>query len=245
MSRRANRRVSRRPPWAALIIAPLATIALAVLGSSSCAASAPTGDSARTPPPADSAPALYNLANAYARAGKPGLAVLNYERAKLLDPSDPDVDANLRHVRETAGFPPKSRNALDRVTGIASPRILAWVGVLGLLIAGVSALARRRYPRHRFKLLAATLVGISVLGVTIANAIALWPIMHEAVVIAHAAPVRASPVPIEEALFELPEATIVRMSDVHDGFALVQTQEGRSGWVPVTSLAPVLPKTRR
>jgi hypothetical protein len=261
MSRRVNRRPSRRPPWAALIIAPVATIALAVLGSSSCAASAPTGDFARTPPPADSAlaqpsyskpaqpgysaPALYNLANAYARAGKPGLAVLNYERAKLLDPSDPDVDANLRHVRETAGFPPKSRNALDRVTGIASPRILAWVGVLGLLIAGVSALARRRYPRHRFKLLAATLVGISVLGVTIADAIALWPIMHEAVVIAHAAPVRASPVPIEEALFELPEATIVRMNDVHDGFALVQTQEGRSGWVPVTSLAPVLPKTRR
>jgi hypothetical protein len=268
MSRRVNRRVSRRPPWAALIIAPVATIALAVLGSSSCAASAPTGDFAPAQPsyskpaqsgqsapaptgqsvpaqPGYSAPALYNLANAYARAGKPGLAVLNYERAKLLDPSDPDVDANLRHVREASGFPPKSRNALDRVTGIASPRILAWVGVLGLLIAGVSALARRRYPRHRFKLLAATLVGISVLGVTIANAIALWPIMHEAVVIAHAAPVRASPVPIEEAHFELPEATIVRMSDVHDGFALVQTQEGRSGWVPVTSLAPVLPKTRR
>src|SRR3982074_279247 len=116
MSRRVNRRVSRRPPWAALIIAPVATIALAVLGSSSGAASAPTADSAPAQPsypkpaqsghsprapagqsvpaqPGYSAPALYNLANAYARAGKPGLAVLNYERAKLLDPSDPDVAA--------------------------------------------------------------------------------------------------------------------------------------------------------
>ena len=33
--------------------------------------------------------------NSYARAGKPGLAVLNYERAALLAPDDPDINANL------------------------------------------------------------------------------------------------------------------------------------------------------
>jgi len=45
---------------------------------------------AQSPPPpsqpAYSADGLYNLANSYARAGKPGLAVLNYERASLLAP---------------------------------------------------------------------------------------------------------------------------------------------------------------
>src|SRR5271154_2724545 len=61
-----------------------------------------------------SAAALYNLGNAYARTGKPGLAVLNYERARLLEPNDPDINANLRHVREAAGLPAESRNALDR-----------------------------------------------------------------------------------------------------------------------------------
>ena len=35
-----------------------------------------------------SADGLYNLANSYARAGKPGLAVLYYERAALLAPDD-------------------------------------------------------------------------------------------------------------------------------------------------------------
>jgi hypothetical protein len=60
--------------------------------------------------PGYSAPALYNLANAYARQGKPGLAVLNYKRAKLLDPNDPDIDANLRQVRQSAGLPPESRS---------------------------------------------------------------------------------------------------------------------------------------
>ena len=85
--------IRRAPPGIVLLIA------LALLGAAGHAAQAPAGYSA---------PALYNLANAYARAGKPGLAVLNYERAKLLEPNDPDIDANLRHVREAAGLPPES-----------------------------------------------------------------------------------------------------------------------------------------
>jgi tetratricopeptide (TPR) repeat protein len=219
--------VSRRAPWGVLLIA------LAMSGSASHAAQAPAGYSA---------PALYNLANAYARAGKPGLAVLNYERARLLEPNDPDIDANLRHVREAAGLPPESRNRFERIAGIASPRILAWVGVLGLLVAGVSVLARWLYPRHRHKLLAATLVGISLLGVTVGSGVTLWPIMHEAVVITQTAPVRVSPVPIEEALFVLPEASIVRMLAEHDGFVLIRTKAGRTGWAQRANLAPIVPK---
>ncbi len=68
-----------------------------------------------------SAAALYNLANAYARAGKPGLAVLNYERAKLLDPQDPDIDANLaarpRRIRIAAGAcnRPRAARSVSRI----------------------------------------------------------------------------------------------------------------------------------
>jgi hypothetical protein len=179
--------MTRRAPWGIL------GLALTLLGSASLAAQASPGYSA---------PALYNLANAYARGGKPGLAVLNYERARLLEPNDPDIDANLRQVREASGLPPESRSGFERMAGIASPRLLAWVGVLGLGLAGISALARRSYPRHRRKLLAAVLLGASLLGLSVGNGVALWPIMHEAV-ITRAAPVRVSPVPIEEPLFVL------------------------------------------
>lgn len=218
--------IRRAPPWSVLLIA------LALFGAASHAAQAPAGYSA---------PALYNLANAYARAGKPGLAVLNYERAKLLEPNDPDIDANLRHVREASGLPPESRSGLDRLTGFASPQILAWVGVLGLAVAGLSALARLRYKTHRRKLLAATTLGICLLGLSLANAAALWPVMHEAV-ITHAAPVRVSPVPIEEPIFVLPEASVVRMTDEHDGFVLVRASSGRTGWVPGADLVSIVPK---
>ena len=45
---------------------------------------------------------FYNLGNAYFRAGDPGRAVLNYERALALDPAQPEARANLQLVREQA-----------------------------------------------------------------------------------------------------------------------------------------------
>jgi hypothetical protein len=231
--------ISRRSPWAVLVIA------LALFTSASHAAQ--TQGQGQAPAQAQaqagySAPALYNLANAYARSGKPGLAILNYERARLLEPNDPDIDANSTHVRAAAGLPPEFRSRFERLAGFASPRILAWVGILGLLTAGVSVLARQLYPRHRRRLLAMALVGIALLGVTIGSGVALWPIMHEAVVITQTAPVRVSPVPIEEPVFELPEASIVRMIEEHDGFVLIRTQAGRTGWAQRANVAPVVPK---
>jgi hypothetical protein len=223
-------------------------VACAVLGGKMALAQVPaqpTPTVARETRPQTgySAAALYNLANAYARSGKPGFAILNYERARLLEPNDPDIDANLRHVRETSGVPPPVRSRFERITAIAGPGVLAWAGVLGLLIGGVCALAQRRYPRHRGKLMAAAVLGFSLLGFTIAGAIVEWPVMREAVVIVHSAPVRVSPVPIGDALFELPEATIVTAGAEHDGFILVRTAQGRTGWVPVANLAAIVPRT--
>jgi hypothetical protein len=185
---------------------------------------------------------LYNLANAYARAGKPGFAVLNYERAKLLDPNDPDIEANLNHVREAAGLSPEARNQFERISGIVGPQMLAWLGVLGLLIAGTGVLRLRFYPRHRRKFAAAAFLGLSLLGASIGNGVILWPVAHEAVVVTHTAPVRVSPAIIEETLFVLPEASIVSTGAEHDGFVLVRTAAGRAGWVPSTNLAPILPQ---
>ncbi|MGB6354682.1 MAG: tetratricopeptide repeat protein, partial [Steroidobacteraceae bacterium] len=193
------------------------------------------------PPVGYSAAALYNLANSYARAGKPGFAILNYERARLLDPSDPDIEANLNHLRAASGLPPESHNRFERIAGIAGPQILPWLGVLGLLLAGTGTLRLRFYPRYRRTYAVATLLGISLLGLSVANAISLWPRMHQAVVVTQTAPVRVSPALIEETLFVLPEAAIVSTGAEHDGFVLVRTDAGRTGWVPSTSLAPIVP----
>jgi hypothetical protein len=193
-------------------------------------------------PTSYSAASLYNVGNAYARAGKPGPAVLNYERAWLLTPNDPDIEANLHRVREAAGLTPESPSRFERIAAIAGPQILAWVGLVGLLISGGSLVAGRLYPGRRRLLAGAALAGIVLMGMTLCNAIALWPTLHAAVVIAPSAPVRVAPVANEEPSFVLPEAQLVAVTAEHDGFVLIQTKAGRTGWVPEANLALVVPK---
>lgn len=193
-----------------------------------------------------SAAALYNAANAYARAGKPGMAVLNYERASLLAPNDPDIEANLRFVREPLRLPSESRNALARAVTLAGPATIAWNGVIGMLIVGMSLLAgqidrRHRWGRYRLIRRAASAVGMAMIGLTVANGLVVWPKLHEAVVIADKTAVRVSPAPMGDPLFLLSEAETVRITAEHEGFVLVQTREGRTGWAAHASLAPVVP----
>lgn len=189
-----------------------------------------------------SAADLYNLANSYARAGKPGMAIVNYERARLLSPGDPDVLANLRLVRASAHLPSETPDFLDRVAEIASPFWMTWIGALGLTLAGLSLIAAQLSSRRRMVRGAAMLLGASMLGLTICSALALWPRLHQGVVIAAATPVRVSPVPMGDPLFSLPEGEKVKITAEHDGFALIETRAGRAGWIADSNVAPIVPR---
>lgn len=79
-----------------------------------------------------SAKLYYNLGNSYYRIGKTGEAVLAYERALRLDPTDTDVRHNLEFVNSRLTDRPGERgtfigNALDAVATAASPNTWAWV----------------------------------------------------------------------------------------------------------------------
>jgi hypothetical protein len=189
-----------------------------------------------------SAASLYNLANSYARAGKPGMAILNYERASLLSPGDPDVQANLRLVRASAHLPSETPDTLDRVAEIASPFWISWIGVVGLTLLGASLIAAHLSSRHRLVRGTAMLLGASMISLTICSAFALWPRLHQGVVIAAATPVRVSPVPMGDPLFSLPEGEKVKITAEHDGFALIETRAGRAGWISGSNLAPIVPR---
>jgi hypothetical protein len=188
-----------------------------------------------------SAAGLYNLANSYARAGKPGMAILNYERARLLSPGDPDVLANLRLVRASAHLPPETPGSLDRLATVVSPFWIAWIGALGLTLVGAGLVAAQLSSRYRPARGAAILLGLAMLGLALCDALALWPRLHQGVVVSAATPVRVSPVPMGEPLFSLPEGEKVKITAEHDGFALIETR-GRAGWVSDSSLAPIVPR---
>jgi hypothetical protein len=215
--------------------APLAWLILGVV----CMASRTQAATAETT--GYSAAALYNSANAYVRAGKPGLAVLNYERASLLDPDDPDVDANLRFVRESLHVAAEPQRWTDRLVKVASPAVVAWLGIAGVVMMGAGLLAGRLAPRRRRTRRAAIVAGAALVGFTVSNGMVLWPKLHEAVILREATPARVAPVPMGDPLFVLPEAETVRITAEHEDFVLVRTRAGRAGWVLRANLAPVVP----
>ena len=209
-------------------------VALAVLGVCLAGTTAP--------PASYSATALYNLGNSYARAGKTSLAVLNYQRARLLAPSDADIAANLRFVRESAKLPADAPTWFERAFEFTSPTILYWSGISGILLAGCCLLAGRLAVGVRSLRRLGIGVGVALAGVTVCNAMALWPLRHAGVILTAATPVRVSPVPMGDPLFTLPEAETVQMTDAHEGFVLIQTRAGKTGWVAAANLAPVVPR---
>jgi len=153
------------------------------------------------------------------------------------------VAANLRYVRDSLRLAPEPRKWFDPAVGLASPLVLAWMGVVGLGLLAMSLLAGRISSRHRLIRLAAAGVGLAFVGVTVCNCIVIWPKLHDGVVITAATPVRVSPVPMGDTLFVLPEAETVRMLAEHDSFVLVRTSAGRTGWVSRANLAAVVAAT--
>lgn len=190
-----------------------------------------------------SADGFYNLGNSYARAGKPGLAVLSYERAALLAPGDRDINANLAYVRASARVSIKPQGWFARLVQEASPSPTwaAWLGVSGLALVGIGLVAIKVASRFLWIPRSAITVGVAQIGLTVFNALLLWPRMHEAVVLIDQTAARVAPAPMADTEFVLREAESVRMTAEHEDFMLIRTSSGLSGWVARANLGAVVP----
>lgn len=93
----------------------------------------------------ESAGLYYNLGYSYFKSGKLGKAILNFERAKRLDPSDPDVESNLQQAyaltdkMETVEKP-MLESGWQSLTGAFSSDGWAWLFIVFffLSLAGVA-----------------------------------------------------------------------------------------------------------
>jgi type IV secretory pathway VirB2 component (pilin) len=184
---------------------------------------------------------LYNLANSYARAGKLGLAVLTYERAALLVPDDADINANLEHARAAAHVPTEPRSRFTRIAQAASPTLAAWIGILGIALVGIGLLLGRTISRFQGARAAGIVLGVTLIALSVSNALSLWPRMHEAVVLVDQTPARVSPVPMADTAFVLSEAETVTIAAEHEDFILIRNRGGLLGWVARANLGAVVP----
>jgi len=192
--------------------------------------------------PAYSAPVLFNQANADAQAGKTGAAILNYERARLLAPADPDIAANLNWVREHAGLPTAPATWLNRATSWASPNTMALLGWMGLVLLGAGILSAQSLPRFRTGSRLAACAGIILLALALLNATATWQKCREAVIVAQETPALISPITKAAPAFKLRSGEMVAITGHYNDFTLVQNSTGHTGWVAQTDLTPLIPQ---
>jgi hypothetical protein len=191
---------------------------------------------------AHSAAALYDQGNAAARAGKPAEAVLDYERAALIAPRDPDIRANLQHVRTQAGLAIPG-NWFTQNARIANPNLMFWLATLGIALTGASLVARRSRKTQREPLAVTAVFGIVLTLAGVTDAIATGATLNEAVVM-QASSASGAPITAAEALFTVPKADVVRMIEDHGDFILVRDARHREGWLARSVLSPIIPRAK-
>ncbi|MDD4631929.1 MAG: tetratricopeptide repeat protein [Proteiniphilum sp.] len=189
----------------------------------------------------ESAQLYFNLGNAYFRDNKTGKAILNYERALLLDPGDGDIRHNLRFARNrtvdrinTAGdlF---ITNWFHAVRNLYNSNAWANIGImffiLFLITVGVFLFIRILWIRK-----SAFYTGIVLFVLMIMTNIFAFSQKSErihrnyAIVMTGAARVNASPDENSNALFELHEGTKVKVRSSDANWYEIEIANGSVGW---------------
>ena len=182
-----------------------------------------------------SAAVYFNLGNAYYKAERVGEAVASYRLAERLAPRDPEVQANLRFVLETAGI----RSGVpipwwQAWTQRLSLREWAWLTGLAVWALAVFGVLRTVKPVWQNALkLPATIAGFLVLLAGGGAAMAWQGAYGEprAVVKVKEAVVRYGPLDDSQSHFSLRDGAEVVVTDKKDGWWQVRDGQGRTGWV--------------
>jgi tetratricopeptide (TPR) repeat protein len=188
-----------------------------------------------------SVPVLFNLANAQQRAGRPGRAILNYERAALLSPNDSDIAANLRVTRQKAGVELEHISAFQTAANMLTMNAWFTLAAVALFLFAMSWPLKLLQPQARRILnvcsvmaVFALMIATGVLGLRCAE-------LNRAVVVAPEAVAGVSPVTVAEPVFQLRAGEIVSLQQTHGGFALVRNHAGHEGWVDSGKIKRIIP----
>ncbi|MBZ5640730.1 MAG: tetratricopeptide repeat protein [Acidobacteriia bacterium] len=191
----------------------------------------------------------YNVGCAAFRLGQLGEAILHFERARRLAPTDPDVRANLEFARsrcydrveapETAGPIRMVRTVQDTV---GPGRQAAAVVLLVWLVAGLVAWRSSR-PGGWNAAQGWVLAGLLLL---LAVAAASWLATRDrlegvqmAVVLKPSAEVRAGPGESNAVLFTVHEGLTIEVRSERQDWVQVSLPNGLNGWVPEEAVGKV------
>lgn len=184
----------------------------------------------------------YNLGNAWFKNGGIGQAVLNYNRALKIDPSDPDVKHNLRvagaHVKDKIEAVPEFFLAGWirgwRQTMSTNGWAVVSLAMFAVMFASVLLyLLSKRMSRRKvgfYCALFSLVVGLFAVAFSVGQKRELTA-ADEAVVMIGAAPVKSSPDTASKDIFILHEGTKVEILGTLGQWNEIAIADGNKGWI--------------
>jgi len=201
-----------------------------------------------------SAPLCFDLANAEARAGHTGAALLNYERARYLAPADRDIDHNLQLARKQAGLEPNSYRWWQ--IALLSINWTVWLGIMAacLLLIFLAVIGSAYAPAISgatgipLRLLKNILRGILFAGIPVCllmgyvelSTIGFNDRIEGVVVAPREAILRLSPFESADSIGTIPEGELVTVEDRHNDYLRIEARDRHFGWVREKDLEPVI-----
>ena len=191
----------------------------------------------------------YNLGNAYYRHGAIGNSIWAFEKAKILDPRDLDIDFNLRYLKTLVRdriIPPDDLYILSLYNAMIEKftlfDLLGMVGIFFLLF-GI------RYVMNYFSIITnrvnSALGYVLFVFIFIFSWMAFdkyWSISDRsyAVVLPTAIDVRSAPIMRgENVVFRIHEGTKVEIQDSQIGWSEIILLDGKKGWIPANKLREI------
>jgi hypothetical protein len=196
-------------------------------------------DASKATKPGFSARVLVSQAEAELAAGHPGLAILQYERARLLAPRAPAIAVGLARAQAAASLPSVEPALAGRVERLLGADEWGWIGMAGLILAAAGVVAFSWDLIRRRGVVVLAVVGAGIASAGFLAAIQVTP-PDRAVVIAPDEVARIAPFAQSEQAFAVPEGAVVTVERTYQDYALVDGPEGR-GWIPRKGLEIILP----
>ena len=190
----------------------------------------------------------YNMGNAFFKQGDVASAVLNYERALKLDPSDEDVRFNLEHARTFLSdkidivpeFFLKTWGRKVRSVMSSDGWAVLFLSFTAILVICVLVFFLSRIQRRRVIAFYAGIMVLVLALFSVFSAARLWKEYRSedtAIVMKPVVSVKSSPSgDASKDLFILHEGTKVRLLDSVGEWTNVSLSDGRQGWMKTSDI---------
>jgi len=201
-----------------------------------------------------SAPLCFDLANAEVKAGHTGAALLNYERARYLAPTDGDIDHNLQLARKQARLDPNSYrwwqiallsiNWMVWLVIMAACLLLIFLAIIGTSYAPAISSATKiplRLLKNIFRTILFAGIPLSLLmGYVELSTVGFNDRIQGVIVAPKEATLRLSPFDSSDSIGTIPEGELVTVEDRHNDYLRIEARDHHFGWIAQKDIEPVI-----